>query len=63
MRKWTLLFVVLFLGLSACQGASEHPEIIEIAAALPETSPPQDILGKWVLDQNHSTFGDSLWIN
>lgn len=59
MRKWTLLFVVLLLGLSACQGASEHPETIEIAAALPETSPPQDILGKWILDQGQSAFGGS----
>jgi hypothetical protein len=69
MRKWTLFFMALLLGLSACQEASELPETpaaprtVEIAAALPEIAPPQDILGEWVLDQNQSTFGASSMLD
>ena len=63
MKKRTQLVMVLLLGLTACSGGAEAPteapmppDAVEIAA---ETTPPQDILGRWVLDQGQSTFGGS----
>jgi hypothetical protein len=69
MKKWTLFFMAVLLSLSACQRGSEPPEvplapeIVEIAATLPEAAPPQDILGEWVLDQDQSTFGGSSMLD
>jgi hypothetical protein len=66
MKKWTLFFMALLLGLSACSGPVEMPPetpVIPESVEIPEITPPQDILGEWVLDQGQSTFGGSFMLD
>jgi hypothetical protein len=70
MKKCFLLILAIVFLLSACSGAGEPladvPVIAEPAGVETEslsTTPPQEILGKWLLDMEQSTGAGSVMLD